>query len=63
MQEFKFHEQRVCGAFRALKQGPLPSMASAVVLEGFMLWTADGIYECRPKVCSPPSLFHFPLSL
>jgi hypothetical protein len=59
MQEFKFHDQRICGTFRAMKHGSSPVICSSAVLEGFMIWTRDGIYECRPK--QPPETIFFRL--
>lgn len=55
MQEFKFHNKRICGVFPAFppKRG---TVSGPQQLEGFFVWDAHGIYECRPKVCY---LIHF----
>ena len=54
MQEFRIHGEKVRGIFRAFPNQfnspnkPVNSMHTE--LEGFLLWTSDGIYECRQKV-------------
>ena len=50
MQEFKFHGQKIRGCFKAFGTKNNQNSSNPNSLEGFFVWTRDGIYECRPKV-------------
>ena len=50
MQEFRFGK-KIKGCFRSFPTKNLtPMPANNNSLEGFFVWTTEGLYECRPKV-------------
>lgn len=62
MQEFKFHNQKIRGCFQDFIPKDL-NQAPSYGLEGFFVWTSDGVYHCRPKVVTFfLVLFSFPSS-